>query len=52
MVSSIGYLVGWNEHVTEYPFMDAEWPEEWSGDEVEDDAEWLMSFTLEDQILV
>ena len=30
---SITYLIGLNEHIEEYPFMDVEWPTD-TGDEI------------------
>ena len=33
MYASFMYLIGYREHITEYPFMSIEWPEE-SGDSI------------------
>ena len=37
LIASVRYLVGINDHLTQYPFMDVEWPTEEFGDAIEEE---------------
>ena len=37
LIASVRYLFGINDHLTEYPFMDVEWPSEDTQDDIEEE---------------